>query len=71
MFWYDHFLSCYLSDAIIAYVCVLIGFLYTGFVSFDSPVAAQNAINVMNGFQLGGKKLKVQLKRDNKQNKPY
>ncbi|KAK6164772.1 hypothetical protein DH2020_001636 [Rehmannia glutinosa] len=24
-----------------------------GFVSYDSPVAAQNAINMMNGFQLG------------------
>ncbi|KAL7151298.1 hypothetical protein ABFS83_04G021600 [Erythranthe nasuta] len=42
-----------------------------GFVSYDSPVAAQNAISLMNGFQLGGKKLKVQLKRENKQNKPY
>ncbi|KAJ9187717.1 hypothetical protein P3X46_003141 [Hevea brasiliensis] len=42
-----------------------------GFVSYDSPAAAQNAINMMNGFQLGGKKLKVQLKRDNKQTKPY
>ncbi|KAL3649107.1 hypothetical protein CASFOL_005510 [Castilleja foliolosa] len=42
-----------------------------GFVSYDSPAAAQNAINTMNGVQLGGKKLKVQLKRDNKQHKPY
>ncbi|EXC34673.1 CUGBP Elav-like family member 5 [Morus notabilis] len=42
-----------------------------GFVSYDSPEAAQSAISMMNGFQLGGKKLKVQLKRDNKQNKPY
>ncbi|CAI9107990.1 OLC1v1007489C1 [Oldenlandia corymbosa var. corymbosa] len=42
-----------------------------GFVSYDSPPAAQNAINRMNGYQLGGKKLKVQLKRDNKQSKPY
>ncbi|XP_028762254.1 RNA-binding protein BRN1 [Neltuma alba] len=42
-----------------------------GFVSYDSPEAAQAAINMMNGFQLSGKKLKVQLKRDNKQNKPY
>ncbi|XP_042517662.1 RNA-binding protein BRN1 isoform X2 [Macadamia integrifolia] len=42
-----------------------------GFVSYDSPAAAQSAINTMNGCQLGGKKLKVQLKRDNKQNKPY
>nr|TKS14115.1 RNA-binding family protein [Populus alba] len=29
-----------------------------GFVSYDSPAAAQNAITMMNGFQLGGKKLK-------------
>ncbi|PPD78763.1 hypothetical protein GOBAR_DD24304 [Gossypium barbadense] len=45
--------------------------VFAGFVSYDSPAAAQNAINMMNGCQLGGKKLKVQLKRDNKQNKPY
>ncbi|XP_050237805.1 RNA-binding protein BRN1 [Mercurialis annua] len=42
-----------------------------GFVSYDSAAAAQTAINMMNGCQLGGKKLKVQLKRDNKQSKPY
>ncbi|XP_047939246.1 RNA-binding protein BRN1-like isoform X2 [Salvia hispanica] len=40
-----------------------------GFVSYDSPAAAQNAISAMNGYQLGGKKLKVQLKREsNKKN---
>jgi len=44
---------------------------FAGFVSYDSPEAAQSAISMMNGFQLGGKKLKVQLKRDNKQGKPY
>ncbi|KAM0908196.1 hypothetical protein ACQ4PT_015635 [Festuca glaucescens] len=43
-----------------------------GFVSYDSPASAQTAISMMNGFQLGGKKLKVQLKRDNsKHNKLY
>ncbi|KAK6788432.1 hypothetical protein RDI58_016957 [Solanum bulbocastanum] len=42
-----------------------------GFVSYDSPDAAQSAIKMTNGFQLDGKKLKVQLKRENKQNKPY
>ncbi|CAH2071841.1 unnamed protein product [Thlaspi arvense] len=36
-----------------------------GFVSYESQAAAQNAINMMNGRHLGGKKLKVQLKRDN------
>ncbi|XP_030552455.1 RNA-binding protein BRN1 isoform X2 [Rhodamnia argentea] len=42
-----------------------------GFVSYDTPEAAQSAISTMNGRQLGGKKLKVQLKRDNRQSKPY
>ncbi|KAL5136586.1 RNA-binding protein BRN1 [Glycine soja] len=42
-----------------------------GFVSYDTPEAAQSAISTMNGCQLGGKKLKVQLKRDNKQSKIY
>ncbi|KAM3373657.1 RNA-binding protein BRN1 [Capsicum galapagoense] len=42
-----------------------------GFVSFASPDDAQSAIKMMNGFQLDGKKLKVQLKRENKQNKAY
>lgn len=42
-----------------------------GFVSYDSPDAAQAAISAMNGTQLGGKRLKVQLKRDSRQNKPY
>ncbi|KAG2603240.1 RNA-binding protein BRN1-like [Panicum virgatum] len=43
-----------------------------GFVSYDSPASAQTAISMMNGFQLGGKKLKVQLKRENnKHSKPY
>ncbi|KAF1869745.1 hypothetical protein Lal_00017321 [Lupinus albus] len=42
-----------------------------GFVSYDSPEAAQSAISMMNGCQLGGKKLKVQLKKENKESKPY
>ncbi|KAF3785956.1 hypothetical protein EJ110_NYTH26553 [Nymphaea thermarum] len=29
-----------------------------GFVSYDSPAAAQSAIKMMNGFQLSGKRLK-------------
>ncbi|RID40118.1 hypothetical protein BRARA_J00185 [Brassica rapa] len=36
-----------------------------GFISYDSQEAAQNAINTMNGHQLSGKKLKVQVKREN------
>ncbi|MCO5595546.1 hypothetical protein L7F22_049591 [Adiantum nelumboides] len=42
-----------------------------GFVSFDAPEAATAAITTMNGAPLGGKRLKVQLKRDSRQNKPY
>ncbi|KAJ8335007.1 hypothetical protein SKAU_G00406460 [Synaphobranchus kaupii] len=34
-----------------------------GFVSFDNPASAQTAIQAMNGFQIGMKRLKVQLKR--------
>ncbi|KAF7804803.1 RNA-binding protein BRN1-like isoform X1 [Senna tora] len=37
-----------------------------GFVSYDSPEAAESAISRMNGYELGGKKLKVQLKRENR-----
>ncbi|XP_019634325.1 PREDICTED: CUGBP Elav-like family member 2 isoform X10 [Branchiostoma belcheri] len=42
-----------------------------GFVSYDNPVAAQAAIQAMNGFQIGMKRLKVQLKRPKDANKPY
>jgi CUG-BP- and ETR3-like factor len=34
-----------------------------GFVSYDNPTSAQAAINQMNGFQIGMKRLKVQLKK--------
>lgn len=34
-----------------------------GFVSYDSPAAADAAIRQMNGFQIGSKRLKVQHKR--------
>lgn len=33
-----------------------------GFVSYDSPEAAQVAISQMDGFNVNGKRLKVQLK---------
>lgn len=35
-----------------------------GFVSYDNAASAQQAINAMNGFQIGSKRLKVQLKND-------
>jgi len=34
-----------------------------GFVSYDNPVSAQHAIQAMHGYQIGMKRLKVQLKR--------
>ncbi|XP_031704288.1 CUGBP Elav-like family member 3-B isoform X3 [Anarrhichthys ocellatus] len=42
-----------------------------GFVSFDNPSSAQAAIQAMNGFQIGMKRLKVQLKRPKDANRPY
>ena len=42
-----------------------------GFVSYDNHVAAQAAIQAMNGFQIGMKRLKVQLKRAKNESKPY
>ncbi|NWY69370.1 CELF3 protein, partial [Erithacus rubecula] len=43
----------------------------SGFVSFDNPTSAQAAIQAMNGFQIGMKRLKVQLKRPKDANRPY
>jgi len=34
-----------------------------GFVSYDNSLSAQTAINAMNGFTIGPKRLKVQLKK--------
>lgn len=45
--------------------------LVSGFVSFDNPSSAQAAIQAMNGFQIGMKRLKVQLKRPKDANRPY
>ncbi|XP_060701921.1 CUGBP Elav-like family member 4 isoform X27 [Hemiscyllium ocellatum] len=42
-----------------------------GFVSFDNPTSAQAAIQAMNGFQIGMKRLKVQLKRPKDTSRPY
>ncbi|XP_003383400.1 PREDICTED: CUGBP Elav-like family member 6 isoform X2 [Amphimedon queenslandica] len=42
-----------------------------GFVSFETSQAGQAAIQAMNGFQIGTKRLKVQLKRPKEANKPY
>ncbi|XP_017773445.1 PREDICTED: CUGBP Elav-like family member 1-A isoform X2 [Nicrophorus vespilloides] len=42
-----------------------------GFVSFDNAQSAQQAIQAMNGFQIGTKRLKVQLKRSKDASRPY
>ena len=42
-----------------------------GFVSFDNQQSSHAAIQAMNGFQIGMKRLKVQLKRPKEQGKPY
>ena len=42
-----------------------------GFVSFDNPASAQTAIQALNGFQIGMKRLKVQLKRPKDPGHPY
>lgn len=48
-----------------------LSFLLAGFVSFDNPASAQAAIQAMNGFQIGMKRLKVQLKRPKDASRPY
>ncbi|XP_073826926.1 uncharacterized protein isoform X2 [Musca autumnalis] len=42
-----------------------------GFVSYDNPHSAGAAIQAMHGFQIGTKRLKVQLKRSKDAAKPY
>jgi len=42
-----------------------------GFVSYDNPSSAQQAIHAMNGYQIGAKRLKVHLKRQKNDGKLY
>lgn len=42
-----------------------------GFVSYDNPASAQSAITAMNGFKIGAKRLKVQLKKPKDGGKPF
>eukprot|EP00549_Striatella_unipunctata_P016963 CAMPEP_0118703392 /NCGR_PEP_ID=MMETSP0800-20121206/18526_1 /TAXON_ID=210618 ORGANISM="Striatella unipunctata, Strain CCMP2910" /NCGR_SAMPLE_ID=MMETSP0800 /ASSEMBLY_ACC=CAM_ASM_000638 /LENGTH=180 /DNA_ID=CAMNT_0006604909 /DNA_START=280 /DNA_END=822 /DNA_ORIENTATION=+ len=46
-------------------VCVCRNSFCLGFVSYDSVQSAESAIEQMNGFQIGNKRLKVQHKRVN------
>lgn len=45
--------------------------IVSGFVSYDNASSAQAAIQTMHGFQIGMKRLKVQLKRSKDACKPY
>ena len=58
--------NCYIIAPLIVSLSVLLGF-----VSYDNPTSAQTAIAAMNGFQVGTKKLKVQLKRPRELRKPF
>ncbi|KAL4097854.1 hypothetical protein QTP88_022561 [Uroleucon formosanum] len=44
---------------------------YLGFVSYDNAYSAQAAIQTMNSYQVGNKRLKVQLKRPKEASRPY
>ena len=45
--------------------------LIPGFVSYTTAESAQAAIQAMNGFQVGTKRLKVQIKKPKDASKPY
>lgn len=47
---------------------ILVVCKFIGFVSYDSVMSAETAIEQMNGFQIGNKRLKVQHKRVHSQN---
>lgn len=67
--WYIYFIYVLY---IFTYI-VLLYMLYIpiGFVSYDNQVSAQNAIQAMNGYQIGMKRLKVQLKRPKESNRQW
>ena len=60
-----------LANSVIVSVTSYAAVAHAGFVSFDNPGSAQTAIQSMNGFQIGMKRLKVQLKRPKDASKPY
>ena len=39
--------------------------------SYDNPLSAQTAVQAMNGMQVDGKRLKVELKTAKGSNTPY
>lgn len=63
----DRFAQTNTTHIFTCWLCVCL----SGFVSFDNPSSAQAAIQAMNGFQIGMKRLKVQLKRPKDANRPY
>ena len=67
--WASYVVRCPTKELVVD--LMLSDFYFTGFVSFDNPHSAQAAIQAMNGFQIGMKRLKVQLKRPKEAGKPY
>ena len=45
-------------------VCVVLSLSSLGFVSYNNPDSAEQAIKSMNGFVVGHKRLKVEQKKD-------
>lgn len=60
-----------LGNLLILYKLMYIYFLCLGFVSYDNAYSAQAAIQTMNSYQVGNKRLKVQLKRPKEASRPY
>ena len=50
---------------------IMMSLNFIGFVSYENSGSAQGAIQAMHGFQIGTKRLKVQLKRPKDANRPY
>ena len=69
--WASYVVLCPIKQQIHVVDVILSDLYFTGFVSFDNPHSAQAAIQAMNGFQIGMKRLKVQLKRPKEAGKPY
>jgi RNA recognition motif-containing protein len=57
-----------LLESSIVLTCLSSFYRLPGFVSYDSVMSAEAAIEQMNGFQIGNKRLKVQHKRVHGQN---
>ena len=62
--------KCFGKDLVTVNEWVLCIIFLLGFVSYNNPQSAQNALLQMNGYQVDQKRLKVSLKKP-KASKPY